>query len=355
MKRLSLILTAALIIITVTSPSKTLAADWKTLRAGDTGHEVYALKLLLRARGIDPGEINTYFDDVTREALEFFQNQSGLQPDGKCGSATWGKLVAQPDGFRDAWDGIRDIEDAVPYDESPNGRNDAVKAAQYLLRNKYGFSSLTCDGGFSAATKAAVLLFQFNHGLGINGVDGSLRPKTWARLIGDSWKVHDYGWVICILFPKNRGELGTLTAFDAGGNKLLEMPCLGQSMTMNPDWREEYADTPLGCFRAGISHRSRDASEYGAHSCIELNDADVAAVTHGRDRILIHSGTNQYKDKADHKLPHKYRDSRAKTIGGLDQTHGCVRISEADHASLYYSLKDRGKGLVWIGDGGCDE
>jgi len=166
----------------------------------------------------------------------------------------------------------------------------------------------------------------------------------------DSEKADNYGWIIYVELNQDRGLLGRLYAYDASGAMMLEMPCLGQSMTMNTNWREQNANTPLGCFRAIVSHRGRNLLEYGKYRCIELNDDDVKAVTNGRNGILIHSGFNKFKYKPDTQLPRKYSDIRAKTIQGLDQTHGCVRISDDDHARLHDFLKGHNRGIVSISE-----
>ena len=323
-------------VIIILAPSPVQAADWKALQIDSEGHEVYALKLLLRNQNCDPGEINTAFDEITREALVSFQVRNQLDPDGKAGPDTWKKLIS-----------------TVSNAEHSGEINDAVLAVQYLLRNKYAFTALAEDGTFGIETKAAVLLFQYNYKLGTNGtngMDGIVGAKTWSYMIHDSTKAKQSGWVICIELNEDRSTLGTLYAFDAEGKKNLEIPCLAQSMTMNPNWRDKYANTPLGCFKASVSRRSRNKAEFGIYKCIELDDTDVRAVTNGRDRILIHSGSNAYKHKTDYSLPVLYKGCRAQTISGLDQTHGCIRISGNDHAKLYFTLKDQAVGIVSISE-----
>ena len=317
------------------APSLARAAEWKPLHTGSSGHEVYALKLLLLHRGYNPGKINTVFDQKTAGALISFQKSSGLNPNGTTEPDTWNKLIR-----------------TVGVSEQPKDKN-AVRAIQYLLNNKYSFSSLDTDGNYGLETKAAVLLFQKNYETGaggVNGMDGIAGAETWSCLIRDSKKVNDYKWVICIDFNCDRGLLGTLYTYDASGANVLEIPCLGQSITMNPDWRQQYANTPLGCFRAAVSRRQRSPSEFGKYRCIELNDEDVKAVTNGRDGILIHSGSNKYKHKPDYTLPAGYKGLFAQTIQGLDQTHGCVRISGEDHARLYNTLKGTDIGIVSISE-----
>lgn len=59
-------------------------------------------------------------------------------------------------------------------------KGDSVKALQILL-NGYGFSCGSVDGSFGPATLAAVIKFQKANGL---DDDGSVGPKTWAKLLG---------------------------------------------------------------------------------------------------------------------------------------------------------------------------
>ena len=336
MKKLPLKMYICMLAAIIFISSSAQAAQWKTLRTGSEGHDVYALKLLLLHRKYDPGEINTIFDNKTAEALISFQKQHGLSPNGTTGPGTWNKLISM----------------VGMSSESPEDNN-AIKAVQYLLKNKYSFSSLDTDGNYDLGTKAAILLFQSNYNIGVNGaagIDGVVGAKTWSYLIRDSEISDNRSWVICIEFKHDRGLLGRLYLYDAAGALMLEMPCLGQSMTMNTDWREQNANTPLGCFRAKVSHRGRNLLEYGKYQCIELNDDDVKAVTNGRNGILIHSGANKFKHKPDYQMPQKYSNIRAQNIQGLDQTHGCVRISDVDHARLDDLLKGHSRGIVSISE-----
>jgi peptidoglycan hydrolase-like protein with peptidoglycan-binding domain len=54
-----------------------------------------------------------------------------------------------------------------------------VKAAQHLLKNKFGHS-VTVDGNFGPNTNLAVKDFQINNGLPVDGIVG---PDTWKALV----------------------------------------------------------------------------------------------------------------------------------------------------------------------------
>jgi peptidoglycan hydrolase-like protein with peptidoglycan-binding domain len=57
---------------------------------------------------------------------------------------------------------------------------EAVRAVQYLLRNKHGYNEVNVDGIFGPITDAAVEDFQGDEGLGVDGIVG---PQTWSALV----------------------------------------------------------------------------------------------------------------------------------------------------------------------------
>ena len=79
-----------------------------------------------------------------------FQKTNKLTTDGIVGPNTWNKLFV-----------------TVKNGSSGN----AVKAAQYLLKNKYGYS-IDVDGSFGPATQSAVKDFQTRKGLSSDGIVG---------------------------------------------------------------------------------------------------------------------------------------------------------------------------------------
>lgn len=90
--------------------------------------------------------------------IKKFQKTNKLTTDGIVGSNTWNKLFV-----------------TVKNGSSGN----AVKAAQYLLKNKYGYS-IDVDGSFGPATQSAVKDFQTRKGLSSDGIVG---PATWTALV----------------------------------------------------------------------------------------------------------------------------------------------------------------------------
>ena len=132
---------------------------WPTYQKGANGPNIYAIQYLLNFHGqnLNP---DGAFGNQTQMAVKNFQTQSGLTADGIVGPQTWDALIQGAQ-------------------VSQGISNDAVKAVQILLRDKYGHS-LTIDGVFGAGTANAVKDFQSTYALGTDGIVGS---KTWRALV----------------------------------------------------------------------------------------------------------------------------------------------------------------------------
>ena len=150
-----------------TSPSPTAEGEaaitgWPILRLGSEGPEVFALQYLLRHHGQDiPAD--GLFGPVTEQAVRDFQSQTGLGVDGQVGGQTWPALV----------------QGVVPQFGSSG---DAVRAAQVLLLDKFGYADIiVVDGLFGRGTEAVVKMFQSDHGLTPDGLVGA--AQMWPALI----------------------------------------------------------------------------------------------------------------------------------------------------------------------------
>ena len=143
----------------VTNTSPPALPDWPLFRLGDQGPEVRAIQHLLRFKGHDV-DVDGIFGAQTRAAVVAFQNQSGLAADGIVGPLTWSAL----------------IQGAVVQEGSTS---QAVRAAQTLLRNKFGYS-IDVDGIFGQQTENATRDFQTAHGLTLDGIIGQ---QTWQALV----------------------------------------------------------------------------------------------------------------------------------------------------------------------------
>lgn len=136
-----------------------VTAEWPTYKIGDGGAEVYAIQLLLNARGanLNPDGV---FGPLTQTAVEDFQTDNGLTEDAIVGPQTWQALIIQ-------------------VQQGKTGPE--VRAVQRLLKDKFGYN-IAIDGIFGPDTRDAVKDFQTNNGLASDGIVG---PKTWQKLINN--------------------------------------------------------------------------------------------------------------------------------------------------------------------------
>ncbi|WP_327344467.1 peptidoglycan-binding protein [Streptomyces europaeiscabiei] len=131
--------------------------SWPILQSGSKGADVRSAQQLLTAHGYTV-DADGVFGPKSRSAVIQFQKSRSLAADGVIGPNTWSKLIK-----------------TVQYGSS----GQAVKAAQTQL-NVYGYG-LAADGEFGSKTKSAVVAFQKNHHLQVDGVIG---PETWRALLG---------------------------------------------------------------------------------------------------------------------------------------------------------------------------
>jgi peptidoglycan hydrolase-like protein with peptidoglycan-binding domain len=134
--------------------------DWPIFRNGDSGPEVYAIQYLLRHHG-SAIAADGAFGPQTRAAVQAFQTSKSLASDGIVGPNTWAELIKN-----------------MNVQQGANGER--VKALQYLLKEKFGYS-INVDGAFGPQTDAAVEDFQIDAGIISDGIVGA---QTWRMLVG---------------------------------------------------------------------------------------------------------------------------------------------------------------------------
>lgn len=135
------------------------------LQHGDQGDNVRKLQQRL---GIEDDGI---FGDETQAAVEQFQHDHDLNPDGVVGARTWGELVS----------GARPRDVARPTLQ-PGVHGEHVLYLQQLLNKMFpAYSNLDESGQFDEATEAVVREFQTRSGI---TDDGAVGPETWAKLLG---------------------------------------------------------------------------------------------------------------------------------------------------------------------------
>lgn len=135
------------------------------IEVGDSGRAVRTLQRDLRTLGFDPGPVDGDFGPLTNAAVVAFQKTHGLEPDGVVGPLTRGAM----DKLLKPLPVVR-IGDRRP----------AVEQLQRLLSDA-GVDPGPIDGIFGPATESAVLRFQRQRTLVVDGIVGS---QTWGALRG---------------------------------------------------------------------------------------------------------------------------------------------------------------------------
>jgi len=142
----------------------------RDLSRGDRGKEVLDVQTRLRGQGFELGRegVDGFFGPNTELALRSFQQQRGLLVDGLVGANTWRELVEA--GYA--------LGDRLLYLREPPFRGDDVLDLQVKL-NLLGFNAGAERGVHDEQVEAAVLDFQRNAGLVVDGIVGE---STIAKL-----------------------------------------------------------------------------------------------------------------------------------------------------------------------------
>jgi len=156
---------ALTIMVSAIIPAQVSAAapSWPTVQqSSSVVKEAYAMQYLINYWGYNTVTADGIFGSGTLTAVKNFQSKKGLTADGIVGTNTWVAFT-------------NITQKTTSY--SP----EATKAIQYLLKNKYGISSVTVDGVFGSGTETAVKSFQSANSISSDGVVG---PTTWQYMIG---------------------------------------------------------------------------------------------------------------------------------------------------------------------------
>ena len=77
----------------VRTPDKSISVSGTQVSEGSHGTAVEKLQILLAGLGHYAGTVDGDFGRLTREAVEAFQTDNGLEVDGIAGAKTWGRLI----------------------------------------------------------------------------------------------------------------------------------------------------------------------------------------------------------------------------------------------------------------------
>ena len=167
------------------------ATSSETLEFGSAGSAVKKMQQKLKDLGYLSGNADGKFGVETQAAVIAFQKNNNLTADGKAGSATLSKLYSgranKASGravkISATSQGGRDTTDiaSTGYETLQKGSEGAaVKKLQERLK-KLGYETGSVDGRFGDTTEAAVMAFQAQNNL---TVDGKAGPATQRVLYG---------------------------------------------------------------------------------------------------------------------------------------------------------------------------
>lgn len=193
-KTLALIITVAVASVLVYSP---VSADSQLLSYGSENGLVYELQLALADLGYFYEEPTGYFGDITRDAVISYQSDAGLYVDGIAGPETLDSL------------GIYYYDDSSIEETSFTEQSDPLRAGmsgpdvctlQELLA-QFGYFDDEITGFFGDLTEAALISFQEDYGLEVDGIAGY---ETFSVLLGSNDSSSSFDYVSAIMDAINR-------------------------------------------------------------------------------------------------------------------------------------------------------
>ncbi len=151
-------------------PADPLFDGYRLLRAGVRGADVRKLQKVLTSLGYNPGPIDGISGARTEAAVASFQSAVGLTADGLAGRVT---RAALKDRYRD--EAASTVTSNGILRKGSRGAD--VKRVQELLTSA-GYSPGRADGIFGAKTELAVLSYQEDTGLRVDGLVGPGTRKS---------------------------------------------------------------------------------------------------------------------------------------------------------------------------------
>lgn len=151
------------------------AQVYATLEYGSRGSDVLDLQQALITLGFDPGTADGKFGLSTQKAVKLYQQSRGLKADGKAGTLTLTKLYSEATDLTASSAAATTVVNATS--TNPNtlkfgDSGDRVKILQTALI-QLGYLNGSVDGKFGTGTRAAVIAFQSDNGLTVDGLAGT--------------------------------------------------------------------------------------------------------------------------------------------------------------------------------------
>lgn len=161
--------------IALKQPIKALAREMQIYKLGDRGNAIIDIQMKLLAAGyaLGPRGVDGRFGSDVQKAVQSYQSDKGLNPDGIVGTATWKSLL----------ESTYKLGDRLLYVHSPFLRGKDVHDLQTIL-GQLGFRVGKVDGIFGPLTDRAVREFQSNLLLPADGIVGAYTLKSLKTLQG---------------------------------------------------------------------------------------------------------------------------------------------------------------------------
>lgn len=170
------------------APTSSASTTYTTLKQGSNGEAVKKLQKRLIELGYLSGSADGDYGRATTDAVKAFQKQAGLTADGIAGASTQ-KAVYSSDAKskKTEADEIEDQLDSIKSTLSMGSSGSEVTSLQKRLIS-LNYMSGSADGSFGAKTRDAVMLFQKQTGL---TVDGKAGKTTINKLFASSAEKYD--------------------------------------------------------------------------------------------------------------------------------------------------------------------
>lgn len=170
------------------APTSSASTTYTTLKQGSNGEAVKKLQKRLIELGYLTGSADGDYGRATTDAVKAFQKQAGLTADGIAGASTQ-KAVYSSDAKskKTEADEIEDQLDSIKSTLSMGSSGSEVTSLQKRLIS-LNYMSGSADGSFGAKTRDAVMLFQKQTGL---TVDGKAGKTTINKLFASSAEKYD--------------------------------------------------------------------------------------------------------------------------------------------------------------------
>lgn len=170
------------------APTSSASTTYTTLKQGSNGEAVKKLQKRLIELGYLSGSADGDYGRATTDAVKAFQKQAGLSADGIAGASTQ-KAVYSSDAKskKTEADEIEDQLDSIKSTLAMGSSGSEVTSLQKRLIS-LNYMSGSADGSFGAKTRDAVMLFQKQTGL---TVDGKAGKTTINKLFASSAEKYD--------------------------------------------------------------------------------------------------------------------------------------------------------------------